>query len=137
MRVPSSTLTNAGAMCRHTLVAQNAPLREEILAEIERVIDEASFVLGPAMTRFEENFAAWCGVAECVAVSNGTAALHLAMRCLDVGPGDEIVTVSMSFVATAWPALYLGATPVFVDVDPERYTLDPAQLEATPSHRRK
>ena len=112
------------------LASENARVRDEIRAEIERIVDESSFVLGPAVTRFEENFAAWCGADHCVTTSNGTSALHLAMRCLDVGPGDEIVTVSMSFVATAWPALYLGATPVFVDIDPERYTLDPDRLAA-------
>jgi dTDP-4-amino-4,6-dideoxygalactose transaminase len=77
---------------------------------------------------FEEQFARYCAVPHCIAVNNGTSALQLALGCFDVGPGDEVVTVAMSFIATAWPIVHLGATPVFVDVSPERFTMDPDAL---------
>lgn len=112
------------------LKAQIQPIRDEIWRELELVVDRTAFASGPAAAAFEEDFAAYSGVRECVALNSGTSALHVAMRCLDIGPGDEVITVSMSFVATAWPILYLGARPVFVDIDPERFTLDPSRLEA-------
>src|SRR5262249_45056746 len=86
---------------------------------------------------FEAKFAAYCGVDHCVSLNSGTSALHLALRCLDVGPGDEVVTVSMTFIATAWAISYVGATPVFVDIDPVRRTLDPGKLEAAITSRTK
>jgi len=112
------------------LPAEFAPLRAEILEGLECVLTGAAFANGPPVAAFERAFATYCGVEHCVAVSTGTAALHVAMHSLDVGPGDEVITVPMSFIATAWPILYLGATPVFVDIDPERFTMDPARLEA-------
>ena len=112
------------------LTAQVAPLRDQIHAAIDQVMDTAGFSNGPTVQQFEKELAAYCQVRECVAVNSGTNALHVAMRCLDVGPGDEVITVSMSFIATAWPMLYLGARAVFVDIDRDRYTMDPSQLEA-------
>ena len=119
------------------LRAQLPVIREEIRQAIDQVMASTCFTNGPRVAKFEGDFAAYCQVSECVAVNSGTSALHLAMRCLDIGPGDEVITVSMSFVATAWPILYLSARPVFVDVDPERYTMDPAQLEAAITGRTK
>ncbi|MBN2294121.1 MAG: DegT/DnrJ/EryC1/StrS family aminotransferase [Pirellulales bacterium] len=112
-------------------------IRGEITAALEEVLDSGWFANGPAVARFEEQFAAYCRVPHAVAVNTGTSALHLAMRCLNVGPGDEVVTVALSFVATTWPVLYLGATPVFVDVTPGRYTMDPGQLEKAITPRTK
>jgi dTDP-4-amino-4,6-dideoxygalactose transaminase len=112
------------------LRAQYAPLRSEILNALEAICDSTSFAQGPATSEFEAKFAAYCGVDHCVSLNSGTSALHLALRCLDVGPGDEVVTVSMSFIATAWAITYVGATPVFVDIDPVRRTLNPDNLEA-------
>jgi dTDP-4-amino-4,6-dideoxygalactose transaminase len=111
------------------LRAQIASMEGEIRAAIDTVLADVGFSNGPATRRFEEEFACYCHVDECVAVSSGSSALHLAMRCLGIGPGDEVVTVSMSFVATAWPILYLGARAVFVDIDHVSYTMDPACLE--------
>jgi dTDP-4-amino-4,6-dideoxygalactose transaminase len=108
---------------------QLGTIRGEIEQALGSVLDDGGYTNGPAVAAFEEQFARYCGVPECVAVNNGTSALHVALRALGVGPGDEVVTVSMSFVATAWPILYAGARPVFVDVDPARMTLDPAALE--------
>ncbi len=112
------------------LKAQVASIRPEIDAAIAEVIDHTTFSLGPAVSRFERAFAAFVGTEHCVAVNSGTSALHLAAECLNIGPGDEVITVPMTFVATAWPMLYLGAQVKFVDVDPKRYTLDPNRLEA-------
>lgn len=117
------------------LKPQIAAVRGEIREAIDRVVDGAEFILGPAVERFETEFAAYCGVSECVALNSGTSALHLAMQCVGVGPGDEVIVPSMSFIATAWPVLYLGAKPVFVDIDPARYTLSPGGLEAAVSPR--
>ena len=112
-------------------------LRSEVLTALEKICDSAMFVQGPATSDFEAKFAAYCEVDHCVSLNSGTSALHLALRCLDVGPGDEVITVSMTFIATAWAISYVGATPVFVDIDPVRRTLSPDQLEAAITSRTK
>jgi dTDP-4-amino-4,6-dideoxygalactose transaminase len=119
------------------LQAQYRALRSEVLSALEKVCESTSFAQGEATSDFEAKFAAYCGVEHCVSLNSGTSALHLALRCLDVGPGDEVVTVSMSFIATAWAVTYVGATPVFVDIDPLRRTLDPDKLEAAITSRTK
>src|SRR5439155_8638942 len=81
------------------------------------------------VSAFEEEFAANCGTRHAVGVSSGTSALHLALLALGIGPGDEVVTVPFTFVATVAAVLYTGARPVLVDVDPETLTLDPEHLE--------
>ena len=112
------------------LQAQYRALRSEVLTALEEICESTAFAQGPATSDFEAEFAAYCGVHHCVSLNSGTSALHLALRCLDVGPGDEVVTVSMTFIATAWAISYVGAKPVFVDIDPVRRTLDPDKLEA-------
>src|SRR6266480_6029419 len=119
------------------LRAQFRPLRSEVLSALEEICESTSFVQGPATSKFEAEFAAYCGVHHCVSLNSGTSALHLALRCLDVGPGDEVVTVSMTFIGTAWAISYVGATPVFVDIDPLRRTMSPSQLEAAITPRTK
>ena len=119
------------------LQAQYRPLRSEVLSAFEEICESTSFAQGPATSEFETKFAAYCGVDHCVSLNSGTSALHLALRCLDVGPGDEVVTVSMTFIATAWAISYVGATPVFVDINPVRRTLDPDRLEAAITSRTK
>jgi dTDP-4-amino-4,6-dideoxygalactose transaminase len=111
------------------LKKQLAAIRPEIDHALATVLEDGTYTNGPAVEAFEHEFAAYGGVKHAVAVTNGTCALQLALECLDVGPGDEVVTVSMSFIATVWGILHLGATPVFVDVDPDRMTMDPAALE--------
>jgi dTDP-4-amino-4,6-dideoxygalactose transaminase len=108
-----------------------------VLSAFEEICDSTSFAQGPATSEFEAKFAAYCGVDHCVSLNSGTSALHLALRCLDIGPADEVVTVSMSFIATAWAITYVGATPVFVDIDPIRRTLNPDNLEAAITPRTK
>ncbi|MGC8836830.1 MAG: DegT/DnrJ/EryC1/StrS family aminotransferase [Anaerolineae bacterium] len=112
------------------LKAQYLRIKDEIDAAIQRCIDGANFILGPEVAAFEEEFAAFCGVRHVVGVDSGTAALHLALRILGVGPGDEVVTTTYTFIATAEAVSLVGARPVFVDVDPRTYNMDPAKLEA-------
>jgi perosamine synthetase len=105
---------------------------EELVLEVLR---SGRLSLGPMAERFERDFAAWLGVEDAVAVSSGTAALHLGVRALGWGPGDEVVTSPFSFVASANCLLYEGARPVFCDVDPETLDLDPAAVEAALGER--
>ncbi|MBX7208491.1 MAG: DegT/DnrJ/EryC1/StrS family aminotransferase [Verrucomicrobiaceae bacterium] len=119
------------------LNAQYRVIRDEAIAAFDRIAESCGFAQGPAAKQFEDEFAAWCGVKECVGVNSGTSALHLALHCLDIGPGDEVITVPMTFIATAWAIYYVGAKPVFVDIDPARRTLDPAKLEAAITPRTK
>ena len=119
------------------LQAQYRSIRSEVLKALEEVCESARFVQGPKTSKFEEEFAAYCGVNYCVSLNSGTSALHLALRCLDIGPGDEVITVAMSFIATAWAISYVGATPVFVDIDAARRTMSPTKLEAAITPRTK
>jgi dTDP-4-amino-4,6-dideoxygalactose transaminase len=105
-------------------------MKPEIDAAVLRAIDSSQFVLGPEVAAFEERFASYCNVKHCVAVNSGTSALHLALLAAGIGPGDEVITVSMTFVATTAAILYSGATPVFVDVDPVTWTMNPSLIEA-------
>ena len=112
-------------------------MKPEIDAAVARVIDSAQFVLGPEVAAFEERFAEYCGVKHCTALNSGTSALHLALLAAGIGPGDEVITVSMTFVATTAAILYCGAKPVFVDVDPDTWTMDPKLIEAAITPRTK
>jgi dTDP-4-amino-4,6-dideoxygalactose transaminase len=115
------------------LNAQNAPLRAEIDRAIADVIDSSAFAGGPFVARFEEEFAAFCDVKHAIGVGSGTEALWLALLAKGVGPGDEVITVPSTFMATAEAITYCGATPVFVDIDEDTYTMDPEKLEAAMS----
>jgi dTDP-4-amino-4,6-dideoxygalactose transaminase len=119
------------------LQTQYDALRSEVLAAFQKICESTRFAQGPATADFEARFAEYCGVDHCVSLNSGTSALHLALRCLDVGPGDEVITVSMTFIATAWAISYVGARPVFVDIDPIRRTIDPDKLEAAITPRTK
>ncbi len=111
------------------LKAQAASVRDEALAAFTGIFDSAGYILGPHVTDFETAFAAYCGVKHCVALNTGTSALHLALIGAGVGPGDEVITTPLTFVATTWAVSYVGATPVFVDVDPNTGLMDPALVE--------
>ena len=117
------------------LKAEYAGLREEILPALDRVCRNAAFVQGEEVEAFEREFAAYCGTKHCVALSNGTAALHLGLLALGVQPGDEVITSSNTFLATAEAITYCGARPVFVDIDPATANLDPKLLERAISPR--
>src|SRR5215469_355273 len=101
------------------------------------VLKSGQMAQGEQVAAFERRFAYVCQVQEAVAVSSGTAALHLALLAHGVGPGDEVITTPFSFAATANVILLVGATPVFVDIDPQTYTLDPALVEAAMTRRTK
>lgn len=119
------------------LRAQYRSIKPEIDQAVHGVLDSAQFVLGPEVAGFEREFADYCGVAECVALNSGTSALHLALLAAGVGPGDEVVTVPFTFVATVSTIVYTGATPVFVDIDPVHLTMDPSALESKITGRTK
>lgn len=104
-------------------------LREDILEAVTRVIDSTTYILGPEVTSFEQEVAAYCGVENGVGVSSGTDALLVSLMALGVGPGDQILTTPYSFFATMGVVLRLGATPVFVDIDPVSFNIDPIALE--------
>jgi dTDP-4-amino-4,6-dideoxygalactose transaminase len=111
------------------LPAQMRGLRKEVDAAIARTLDQCSFCLGPDVVQFEKDFAGFCGAAHCVAFNSGTSALHVAMRLLNIGPGDEVITTPMTFVATSWAISYVGAKPVYVDTEDATFNLDPALVE--------
>jgi dTDP-4-amino-4,6-dideoxygalactose transaminase len=119
------------------LKAQYSSIRAEVNAAIQGVLDSCQFTLGPEVAKFEEEFAAYSGAAIGVGVNTGTSALHLALLAADIGPGDEVITVPFTFVATVAAICYTGAKPVFVDIDPITFTMDPAGLEAAITPRTK
>lgn len=119
------------------LKAQHDPIRAELLAAIGEVIDRNAFAGGPYVAKFETDFAAFCQVKHAVGVGNGTDALWLALLARGIGPGDEVITVTNTFIATAEAISYCGAKPVFVDVDERTYTMDPKAFERAITPRTK
>jgi dTDP-4-amino-4,6-dideoxygalactose transaminase len=119
------------------LVKQNAAFRPEILEAVDRVLRHGKFINGPEVEDFERELASKLGIEHVIGVGSGTAALTLAMRALGIGPGDEIITVAHSYVATATSILLVGATPVFVDIDPETALMDPDLLPSKLTPRTK
>ena len=119
------------------LKAQYRALKPEIDAAVGRVLENAQFVLGPAVEAFEREFAAYTGAGEAVAVNSGTSALHVALLAAGVGSGDEVITVPFTFVATVAAIEHTGAKPVLVDIDPDYYTMDPAALDRAITPRTK
>lgn len=119
------------------LPAQIRALRPELDAAIARTLDACSFCLGPEVASFERDFAVFAGAAHCVGFNSGTSALHVAMRLLDLGPGDEVITTPYTFVATSWAIAYVGARPVYVDIDEQTMNLDPRRLERAITARTK
>ena len=111
------------------LKAQYQTIKPEIDKAIENVISNTAFILGKAVAEFEEQFAAYCGAKHCVGINSGTSALIMALKALDVGEGDEVITTPNTFIATAEAISFAGATPVFVDIEEKNYNLDPARLE--------
>ena len=114
-----------------------APLRAQLSAAVERVIDSGKYILGPEVSAFEEEFAAYCGAAHAVGVANGTDAITIALRAMGVGPGDEVVVPSFTFYATAEAIPPTGARPVFCDIDPETYCVTPETVRRALTPRTK
>ena len=111
------------------LKAQYAALKPAIDDRIQRVLDHGQYIMGPEVRELEERLAAYVGCGNCVTVSSGTEALLISLMALGIGPGDEIITTPFTFAATAEVIALVGATPVFVDVDPLTYNMDPAAVE--------
>ncbi len=111
------------------LKAQYATIRDEVTRAISEVCESQAFALGPAVAQFEQNIAAYCGSTHAIGVSSGTDALLVCLMALDVKPGDEVITTPFTFFATAGCIVRVGARPVFVDVDPQSYNIDPAGIE--------
>jgi len=117
------------------LEAQYQPLRAEILAAITRVCDSQQFILGPEVDAFERELSAHLGVPHAIAVSSGTDALLVALMALGIGAGDEVITSTFSFFATAGCIARLGARPVFIDIDSVAFNLDPTLVGAAITSR--
>ncbi len=111
------------------LKAQYESIKDEIGEAIQQVLDSCAFAGGPFVEEFEKNFAELCGCKHAVGVGSGTEALWMALMALGVGPGDEVITVPNTFIATAEAITFCGATPVFIDIDEKTYTMDPQKLE--------
>ncbi len=119
------------------LAAQLRPLRAELDAVIAKTLDNCTFCLGPEVAQFERDFAGFCHAQHAVGFNSGTSALHVAMRLLDIGPGDEVITTPFTFVATSWAISYVGARPVYVDIDDATCNVNPDLVERTiTSHTR-
>jgi UDP-2-acetamido-2-deoxy-ribo-hexuluronate aminotransferase len=112
------------------LKSQYRRIKPSVDARIARVLEHGAYVMGPEVAELEQVLGQYCGTKHCITVASGTDALMIALMALDIGPGDEVVTAPFTFFATAEVIALVGATPVFVDVDPRTYNLDPAQLES-------
>lgn len=117
--------------------AQNRRIWDELQEAIEDVTREAQFILGPAVENFEEAFARYIGRSHCIGLNNGTSALHMTLQACDIGPGDEVITTPHTWISTTWAISYVGARPVFVDIDPKTYNIDPRQVEQAITPRTK
>lgn len=119
------------------LSAQYLSIKAEINEAIQRVLDNTSFIMGPEVASFEKEWAAFCDIPYAVGVASGTAALQLGLLALGVGEGDEVITTTHTFIATAEAIRHVGARPVFVDIDPKTYNIDPALVEAAVTKQTK
>ncbi len=119
------------------LATQQARIKEKIDAGIQKVLAHGQYILGPEVAQLEERLAAYVGAKYCITCANGTDALQIAQMALGIGPGDEVITPGFTYIATAETVALLGAKPVYVDVDPRTYNLDPALLEAAITPRTK
>lgn len=119
------------------LKTQYLSIKDEIDTAVIKVLESTQFILGSEVEALEKEFAEYCSAEHGIAVNTGTSALHLALLAAGIGPGDEVITVPFTFIATVAAIVYTGATPVFVDVDPVSYTIDVTQIEAAITERTK
>jgi UDP-2-acetamido-2-deoxy-ribo-hexuluronate aminotransferase len=119
----------------HDLKAQYRRLKERIDARMQAVLDHGQYIMGPEIAELEQKLAAYAGAKHCIGVSDGTMALLVAMMALDIQPGDEVITTPFTFIATGEMIALLRAKPVFVDIDPKTYNLDPAAIESAVTPR--
>jgi len=119
------------------LARHNGSIGAELARAVDEVVSRSEFILGPAVERFERAFAEFVGTRFCIGLNSGTSALHLALMACGVGPGDEVITTPHSWISTCWAISYVGAKPVFVDIDATTYTIDPALVERAITPRTK
>jgi dTDP-4-amino-4,6-dideoxygalactose transaminase len=119
------------------LSEQHRRIAPAIKTAIDGVISRSQFILGPAVEEFEKAFAEYNGASHCVGLNNGTSALQMALLACDIGPGDEVITTPHTWISTSWSISYVGARPVFVDIEPNLYTMDPARVEQAITPRTK
>ena len=119
------------------LQLQYSNLRDEIDTAMQAVAADGRYILGPRVKQFEQSMAEYCDITHAIGVGSGTDALHLALLALDIGPGDEVITTPFTFIATTEAIGMVGASPVFVDIDPNTFNIDPAQIEAAVTARTK
>lgn len=119
------------------LAAQQARIKDKIDTSIQRVLAHGRYILGPEVAELEEKLAEFCGAKHCITVANGTDALQIAQMALGVGYGDEVIVPGFSYIATAETPAVLGAKPIYVDIDPKTYNMDPEKLEAAITPRTK
>ncbi|MGZ8928637.1 MAG: DegT/DnrJ/EryC1/StrS family aminotransferase [Methylobacter sp.] len=119
------------------LKAQYAGIKDEVNVAIQGILESCQFTLGSEVAAFEEEFATYCQAQYGIGVNTGTSALHLALLAAGIGPGDEVITVPFTFVATVAAIYYTGATPVFVDIDPRTFTIDVEAIEGAITERTK
>ena len=128
MTQPLAAVSADGPIPLVDLAAQFRTIAAELMPAVERVLASGGYILGEPVARFEQAFAAASGARHAIGLNSGTSALQLALHALDIGPGDEVITTAHTFLATASAVGYVGATPVFVDIEADRLTMDPAQL---------
>ncbi len=119
------------------LKTQQKKIRQSIDERIDKVLEHGQYIMGPEVKELEEKLAQYVGVKYCISMANGTDALMIALMALDIKPGDEVITTPFTFIATAEVTVFLGAIPVFVDIDPKTYNLDPNKLEQAITPRTK
>ena len=119
------------------LPAQIRGIRKELDAALARTLDNCSFCLGPDVAEFEKDFAQYCGAKHSLGFNSGTSALHVALKLLNIGRGDEVITTPFTFVATSWAISYVGAKPVYVDIDDTTFNINPALIERAITPRTK
>lgn len=135
--LPGAPATAGVDIPAETVARYHASIADELRAAFEDVLPGPRFTLGPQLAQFEQEFAAYCGAGFAAGVSSGTTALTLSLRALGVGPGDEVITQPNTYVATAFAISYVGATPVFVDVQPGTFNIDPGRVAAALTGRTK
>ncbi len=119
------------------LTEQHRRIAPACKAAIEAVVANSQFILGPAVEQFERSFAKYLGVDHCIGLNNGTSALQLALHACGIGPGDEVITTPHTWISTTWAISYVGAKPVYVDIEPTTFAMDPALVERAITPRTK
>src|SRR5204862_5944276 len=133
--VQSSDLVKTMNVKLLDLQAQYLPIRNEIRRAMDEVCDSQSLILGPHVERFEKSLAEYCGTRHAIGVSSGTDALLCALMAIGIRPGDEVICPAFTFFATAGSIARLGAKPVFVDIDPQSFNIDPVKIERAKTRR--